>query len=232
MTIGNKGKFYLFPKGETFHFVRGGDDYELVNKPAAYAVRRRRGVDRKILEKCAPFFDWLTVVSAVNNSLTDEETKHARDSLREQAGVKPPEWYQQRINGMYQDASLTMQDKEQRYAEYRMVDGLPASCYRNTYITLRSFHTPSCERLLQWVEDDNAENWVLAMNLLAERAGERRYKNGGVQYELSVAQATKFMTEMVRHVHRDAIFYKELLEDGVVPSRSNAVYLRSFSFSL
>jgi hypothetical protein len=231
MTIGNKGKYYLFPKGETFHFVKAGDDFELVNKPVAYAIRKRRGSDRKVLEKCAPFFDWLTVVSAVNNSLTDEETKHALDLLREQVGVKPTEWYQQRVSGMYQDASLTTQDKEKRYADYRMVDALPFNC-RYTHLSARSFHTPSCERILQWVEDDNAENWVLAMNLIAERAGERRYKNNSIQYELSVEQATKFMTEMARHIHRDAIFYNEQLEDGVVPSRSNAVYLRSFSFTL
>jgi hypothetical protein len=230
MTIGNKGKFYLFPKGETFHFVKAGDDYELVNKPVAYAIRKKRGSDTKILAKCAPFFDWLSVVSSVNNSLTDEETKHARTMLHEQSGVKTPEWYQKRVNGMYQNTNLTTRDREVLYEEYRMSNVLPYS-FRN-YYAAKSFHTPSCERVLRWVEDDNAENWVLAMNLIAERAGTHRYRNGTAQYDLSVEQATKFIAEIARHVHRDSIFYKEQLEDGVVPTRSNAAYLRSFSFTL
>jgi hypothetical protein len=231
MTIGNKGKYYLFPKGETLHFVKAGDDFELVNKPVAYAIRKRRGSDRTILAKCAPFFDWLTVVSAVNNSLTEEETKHAINLMREQVGLQHTEWYQKRVQEMYTDASITTQDKEKRYADYRMIDSLPFNC-KYTHLSARSFHTASCERILQWVEDDNAENWVLAMNLIAERAGNRRYKNNSIQYDLSVEQATKFMAEIARHVHRDSIFYNEQLEDGVVPTRSNAVYLRSFSFSL
>ena len=85
---------------------------------------------------------------------------------------------------------------------------------------------------MNWVEDENAENWVLAMYVLAERAGNRRYRNGDVQFELTLEDATKYITEIARHVHRDSIFYTQQLDDGVVPSRSNAVYFRSHAFNV
>jgi hypothetical protein len=37
---------------------------------------------------------------------------------------------------------------------------------------------------------------------------------------------------VARHVHRDSIFTTVQLDDGEVPSRSNAVYFRSHSFSV
>ena len=233
MTIGNKGKFYLMPAGTTFHFVKAGDDYELVNKPVAYAIRKKRGADAKILAKCAPFFEWLTVVSAVNNSITNAETEHAKEVLREQSGLRTNAWYQKRLQDSYKpETKLTTLEREKIYADYRMSDMVPTSCTKYSYIKSRSFHTPSSERLLQWVEDDNAENWVLAMNLITERAGRRRYKKGGVQYELSLIEAIDFLTEIARHVHRDAIFRKEQLDDGEVPSRSNMKYFNCHVFSL
>lgn len=233
MTIGSKGKFYLMPHGSEFQFVKAGDDFELVNKPVAYAIRKKRGADRTILAKCEPFFDWLTVVSSVNNSLTSDEAEHARDVLREQCGLKTNAWYQKRLQDSYKpETKLTIMEREKIYADYRMSDMVPTSCTKYSYIKSRSFHTPSSERLLQWVEDDNAENWVLAMNLITERAGRRRYKNGGVQYELSVIEAIDFLTEIARHVHRDAIFRKEQLDDGEVPSRSNMKYFNCHVFSL
>jgi hypothetical protein len=233
MTIGNKGKFYLMPAGTTFQFVKAGDDYELVNKPVAYAIRKKRGSDTKILAKCAPFFDWLTVVSAVNNSITSEETEHAKEVLREQSGLRTNAWYQKRLQDSYKpETQLTTREREKIYADYRMIDMIPTSCTKFSYIKNRSFHTPSCERLMQWVEDENAENWVLAMNLIADRNGRRRYYMGNMNYGLTVEDAAVFLTEVARHVHRDSIFRKEQLDDGEVPSRANVKYMSCHEFTL
>ncbi len=85
---------------------------------------------------------------------------------------------------------------------------------------------------MQWVEGDNADNWVLAMNLLSERTGRRRWVDGEVQYQVELDQVTKYLLDVARHTHRDTVFYKEQLEDGVVPSRSNVMYFRSHNFSV
>jgi len=233
MTIGNKGKFYLMPHGTTFHFVKAGDDYELVNKPVAYAIRKKRGSDAKILAKCAPFFDWLTVVSSVNNRLTSEETKDAMDKMRTHVGLRTAAWYQSRLHESYKsESTMTTVERSKIYDDYRLIDMLPTTISKYSYVRYRTFHTASSELLMSWVEDENAENWVLAMYVLAERAGNRRWNNGDVCYELTLEAATKYITEVARHVHRDSIFTTVQLDDGEVPSRSNAVYFRSHSFSV
>jgi len=233
MTIGNKGKFYLMPTGTVFQFVKAGDDYELVNKPMAHAIRKKRGADVKILEKAKPFLDWLTVVSCVNNSLTSQETKDAMDKLRTQVGLHTADWYRERLQESYKpESTLSVTERSKIYDDYRTIDMLPTTVSKWSYVRYRTFHTPSSELLMNWVEDENAENWVLAMYVLAERAGNRRYRNGDVQFELTLEDATKYITEVARHVHRDSIFYTQQLDDGVVPSRSNAVYFRSHAFNV
>lgn len=233
MTIGNKGKFYLMPAGAVFQFVKAGDDYELVNKPVAHAIRKKRGADAKILEKAKPFLDWLTVVSCVNNTLTSEETKDAMDKMRTHVGLRTADWYRERLQESYKPESLmTAVERSKVYDDYRLIDIIPTTISKYSYVRYRTFHTPSSELLMNWVEGDNAENWVLAMYVLAERAGNRRYNSGELRFELTIETATNYLTEVARHVHRDAIFYKEQLDDGVVPSRSNAVYFRSHAFNL
>lgn len=229
MTIGNKGKFYLMPQGTTFHFAKAGDDYELVNKPIAHAIRRRRGADRKILEKCAPFFDWLTVVTGVSPRVTGEEASHAKNILREQVGVMAVDRYREMVQAAYNDKGMSDADRQKLFEDYRMADVLPVSLH-HTWMGHRRFHTPSAELIMKWVESDNADNWVLAMNVIADRAGRRRY-DSEINFHLDVETATKFVTDIARHVHRDAIFFKEQLDDGVVPTRSNDVYFRSHTFT-
>ncbi len=233
MTIGNKGKFYIIPFGAHYHFVKAGEDYELVDKPTAYAIRKKRGSDKNLLEKCKPFFDWLTVVSSINGVVSAVEVADARAVLVEQSGVRPFAFYKQRVEEMQKNsAAFSDEVRQERYSDYRMFDSIPASTTHYMYLSYRSFHTPSCERLMQWVEGDNADNWVLAMNLLSERTGRRRWVDGEVQYQVELDQVTKYLLDVARHTHRDTVFYKEQLEDGVVPSRSNVMYFRSHNFSV
>lgn len=233
MTIGNKGKFYIMPHGSHFHFVKAGEDYELVDKPTAYAIRKKRGSDTKLLDKCKPFFDWLTVVSAVNGVVSTPEALDARTILVEDAGIRPFAFYKQRVDEMQKNsAAFSDEVRQERYADYRLFDSIPASTTHYMYVSYRSFHTASCERLMEWVEGDDADNWVLAMNLLAERSGRRRWVDGEVNYQVELDQVTKYLLDVARHVNRDTVFYKEQLEDGVVPSRSNVMYFRSHNFSV
>ena len=230
MTIGNKGKFYIIPHDTTFHFVKAGDDYELVNKPIANAIRKRRGAERKLLEKCAPFFDWLTVVTSVNSRVTGAEALESKHVLREAVGVKSIDWYREKVQSTNSDKGMSSRERQKLYEDYRMCEVLPIALH-HTWMGDRRFHTASAEMLMEWVEGDDAEKWVLAMNIIADRMGHRRYMDRSLHYDLTISIATKFVTEIARHVHRNAIFYPEQLEDGVVPTRNNEVYFRSHSFT-
>lgn len=231
MTVGNKGKYYLMPQGSVFNFVKAGDDFELVNKPVAHAIRKRRGSDRLILKKCESFFDWLTVVSAVNPRITNEDATYAKDILRERVGVKPIAWYQKKVQESHADASMSNEDRTRLYHDYRMCDVLPVSLH-HTWMGNRRFHTPSAEILMQWIEGDDAEDWVLAMNVIADRTGFRRYVDSTINFELTHERATTFVKDIARHVHRESVFFREQLEDGEVPTRNNDVYFRTHSFLL
>lgn len=233
MTVGGGDKYYLINRGDRFVFAKDGDKFVLTNKPVAFAIRKKRGADRNILAKCEPFFDWLTVVTAVNNDFTHEETSKSMNVLREQSGLRTPQWYQKRLQETYEPSNnIDIAERQKVYDDYRLIDMVPTSLSRYMHLRYRTFHTPTAERLMQWVESDDPENWVQAMNVLADRAGGRRYRHGDVKFELQLKQAAKYLTEVARHVHRDTIFYKVQLEDGVVPSRCNDVYFRSHSFAL
>ena len=230
MTICRAGKSYLMPEGSRFHFAKVDDKFDLINKPVAHALRKKRGIDKALLTKCHPFLDWLTVVLPVNNNITNTESEEAIDVLRSSVGLNPPDWYHARVTESTREPLISAKVREQIYAEHRMIDHLPLVNY--AHFRSHWYHTSSCEKLLHWVTDESADRWVLAMYLIAEKAGGRSWLGDGVlRYNLSVEQATKFLLEMIRHVHRHTIFYKEQLDDGVMPSRSNAVYFNSFSFS-
>jgi hypothetical protein len=232
MTVTKNGKAWLMPYGSVFHFAKVGDDYELVNKPVAHAIRKKRGADRKLLKKCVPFFDWLTVVLSVDSRITNEDGSDAQDALRKQSGLKSTDWYREQWVSIVQRRTgpdNTQTEEHQRFQnDYRMSDSVPTATpyYRRPL----SFNTVSCEKLMQWVEGDNAENWVLAMNLLGERAGKRTWRED-YRYDLSVGQAIAYVLEVARHVNRDTVFFNEQLPDGVVPSRNNSHYMNTHVFS-
>ena len=231
MTIKKGGMEYLMPEGSRFHFVKAGEDYELVNKPEAHAIRKKRGADSKLMKKCAAFFDWLTVVSAVDSHITLYESNFAKDALREQSGLKSDEWYRQQWV-QYQSASTwpyTDERYQAMYDDYRMSGYIP--CTMRHYQSSIRFNTVSSEKFMEWVEGDNADNWVLAMNLIAERAGKPRWSGQEQWFSLDVDAAAKFVMDVSRHVNRDSVFHLVSLPDGVVPSRTNEKYMRTHTFS-
>ena len=233
MTVTNKGKAWLMPHGSVFQFVKAGDDFELVNKPVAHAIRKKRGADRKLMEKCAPFFDWLSVVLSIGDRITKTESDWAQDKLRTQSGLKSSDWYREqwrtKVSNRTHPDDVTTERAQQMQNDYRMSDCVPS--YASYYRSLRVFNTVSCEKFMQWVEGDDAEYWVLAMNLIGERAGARRWADSEYQFILTVNQAANYVMEIARHVNRDTVFFTEQLPDGVVPSRNNSQYMNAHVFS-
>lgn len=224
MTIGNQGKRYLLSKDDVFRFVKAGEDYEIVNPPVGYSIRKKRGIDKKILSKAKPFLDWLTVVTAVSGTVTREEGEYAMELLANETGVKNNDYYRKLLNDYKEEM------REKIYTEYRYCDSIPVSG-RNTYLRNRLFHKQSCVKLLEWVMGDMADRWVLAMHLIAMRQGYRRW-SGNETFDLTAERAAEYLTEIICHVHRDEIFVKEQVEVGEIPSKRNMHYWNEIQFTL
>jgi hypothetical protein len=234
MVIHNYGadKRYFIPVGAAFQFAPAGEGFELVNKPVAYSIRKKRNSLKRELAQQQSFKDWLTVVLSVASVVSEEETAHATDVLRGEVGLRPHEWYAERRTAFFKDKPVFDQVAyTEIHKEYYMSDNLPAAHYY-TAATQRKFHTAGCERLLQWVTGEDADKWVLAMNLIAGRAGRRRYLvKGGTEYRTELDKVLDYLQEITLHAHRDTAFYKEQLPDGVLPSRTNRRYFQAIALS-
>ena len=224
---------YVIPRNATFRFVPSGESFDLVDKPVAYSIRKKRNSLKHELAQQQPFADWLTVISSVTNVVSDDEVTQASDVLRSEVGLRSHEWYIERrtatikaienSNDYYSEAYM------RAHAEYYVSDNLPAT-FNRTYVNQRKFNPATCERLLQWVTGTDANKWVLAMNLIAGRTGRRRYTSGTgfskAEYQAEQRLIMAFLHEITLHVYRDKAFYQEQMPDGVLPSRSNRHYFQ------
>lgn len=233
MTINkNNGKNYFIPLVEPLNFAPTGDDFELVNKPVAFSIRKKRNSLKHELAQQQPFMDWLTVVMSVAHVVGDDEVEHASGVLRGELGLPSHEWYSERRTAFHKtNVPHDPQEYLRHYEEYSMSQNLPVG-FHFTYASRRKFHTAGCERLLQWVSGTDADKWVLAMNLIAGRAGRRRYlsrprmSGANVEYHLELGHVMSYLQEVTLHAHRDTAFYREQLPDGVLPSRTNRHYFQ------
>ena len=233
MVIHNYGadKRYFIPVGAAFKFVPNGDGFDLVDKPVAYSIRKKRNSLKHELAQQQSFKDWLTVVLSVASVVSEPEAGQATDVLRGELGLLSREWFEERRRNSYRDS--TREDNVRIHREYEMSENLPANYY-SAYAKHRKFHTAGCERLLQWVTGEDANKWVLAMNLIAGRAGRRRYMHSGewrCEYHISVERVVDYLQEITLHVYRDKTFHKKQMPDGVLPSRSNRRYFQAVALS-
>jgi hypothetical protein len=234
MVIHNYGadKRYFIPACAAFQFAPAGEGFELVNKPVAYSLRKKRNSLKHELAQQQPFMDWLTVVLSVASVVSEGETEHATDVLRGEVGLRSHEWYAERRTEFFKGNPVF--DKvayTEMHKEYYMSEHLPAAHYY-TAATQRKFHTAGCERLLQWVTGEDADKWVLALNVIAGRAGRRRYLvKGGTEYRTELDKVLDYLQEITLHVHRDKAFDRVQLPDGVLPSRSNRRYFQAIALS-
>jgi hypothetical protein len=231
MTIASYGKGYCMPHGTQFNFVPSGDGFELVDKPVAYSLRKKRNSLKHELAQQQSFKDWLTVVLSVTNEVAGDEIAHADSVLRREVGLRPHEWFAERKSQGNKDPSNTQQEYIRLNREYNVSGSLPAS-YSYENAAQRKFYTVGCERLLQWVTGEDADKWVLAMNLIAGRACPRRFSQQNTyKVKAELDTMTDYLQEITLHVYRDKAFDRVQLPDGVLPSRTNRRYFQAEALS-
>jgi len=212
-----EGRSYLILPGEVFKFSKVGDKYFFLNKPVAYAYRKRRGVLKQVMKKYDAFRDWLTVVTAINNETPQEEEMHVNEMFSAAAGVVTHSQVEA------EKAKRVKENSDYPFALAALAHHLwqaPYSNYRDA-----GFCTAHCAVLDKWIAGDNAEDWVNAMKVIALRYG--RYVYGRHVYILEFGDADRVLREIASHLHRDEVFEIVRLPDGQVPSRTNANYFKS-----
>jgi len=217
-------KAYFFPDGGKLEFQVAGNHHLLLNKPVAYATRANRNVAMKIMTKYQPFMDWLQVVAGVKREIDMDEAQEACDRLRHLAGVSSEEAYDKAIRTL----APTLIDDERwtLYDERRNAGFLPFRGSNSRY-AYTHFHRPSCAMLDSWLTDENAENWVQAMHVIARHQGiHLHFRDVGGAYRntktiLPIDKAVDFLKAMTSFLHRDEVFTRERLPDGQLPTKTN-----------
>lgn len=201
--------------------------FELEEKPVAYHKRLRFRVVNEYMEQLQPFFNWCDLVEDFDNGTNVDFHGVARETLeqlRTECGLEPDanKW-----QDLYDKASKLPHDdplKEQMFDEWRMFDALPRGGRYGT-----KFHTPSCEVFLNWLTDPVGTNWVKAKTFIITQAGGYNWKQGA--YIVTKEQARDYLKDLVLHVHRDKCFKLVPTLDGEVPTKRNAQYFNTFTFT-
>ena len=201
--------------------------YELSERPVAYHKRLRHRVVKEYMDQLQPFFDWCDLVEDFDNKTTTDfhqVAKETLEQLRAECGLEPDanKW-----QDLYEEATkLAHGDpmKEQMFDEWRMYDNLPRGGRYGV-----KYHTPSCKVFLEWLTDTSGFNWVKAKTFLVTQAGGYNWKQSA--YIVTKAQAYDYLKDLVLHVHRDRCFKLVPVVDGAVPTKRNAEYFNTFTFS-
>ena len=105
-----------------------------------------------------------------------------------------------------------------------MLGQLPFSNYRNTK---HVFHTESCQVVEQWLTG-SPEDWVDVLGIIGDRMGRYLYREQ--RRVIHMNDVHEFCELIAGHLYRDEVFKIVKLEDGEVPTRTNAHFFQSFKF--
>jgi hypothetical protein len=218
MFLVHDSKEYLMQPGDVFRFAKTGGKYFFLNKPVAYNYRKTKGALAKVMDKYAPFLDWLQVVSSVTNIVDRDKEEYVKERFYSEAGVvtrgqvAAEQDKRQKANKQY-DYSLSELSNRIHYAPY--------SGYRNS-----GFSTPHCRVLDRWLTSENPEDWVVAMEFLAVKYGGYRYTTS--HHILHFDKAVTAIENIASHLYRDTVFERVRLPDGKRPSRTNEKFFNSY----
>jgi hypothetical protein len=218
MFLVHDGKEYLMGRGDVFKFAKVGGKYFFLNKPVAYNYRKIRGALSKVMEKYAPFLDWLQVVSAVTNTVDKEREIYVRELFYSEAGVVTLE--QVRAEQDKRQKESSSYDYSLNELTHRLYHA-PFSTYRNV-----GFSTAHCRVIDRWMASENPEDWVVAMELLTVKYGTYGYASH--RHVLHFDKAITAIENIASHLYRDTVFERVRLPDGKRPSRTNEKFFNSY----
>ena len=229
-------KSYLLEDGKdkSLKFKRvSPESYELIDVPVEYAIRKKRGMEKKYLKDCEPFLEWMELVQSIDNTPKDpvEEMLTAMNVLYKELGLMSTEEFEKWSEEWNtKPVSATTVD---RWAISRNREFLPHGGRGAWRGDRAGFHTESCKLLMGWVTGPLSENWVTAYYILMKQQGERGYRNINGVREFLVwlhrESAVEYLKDVILHLHSDECFVKEPLAQGEIPTKQNAEYFKVFT---
>jgi hypothetical protein len=227
-------KSYLLEDGKdkSLKFKRvSPETYELIDVPVEYAIRKKRGMEKKYLKDCEPFLDWVDLVKSIDNTPTDPvaDIKVAMDVLYKELGLMSADEFERWSESWAKKAELERPD---RWAISRYREHLPHGGKGQWRGYDKGFHTKGCEILMNWITSPMNDNWATALYVLTKNQGTRQsFRQNGdfnVTIKLTRADTVEYLKEIILHVHFDECFVREPLGAGEIPTKQNSEYTNLF----
>jgi len=211
-------------RGQSLKFVpvdktpQGNPLFEVENAPDVLAYRVRRGQADAIVEKrFGAFLEWVALTASIVQGITDKEQSESYTQFKTALGytVEFLDAHEKRVAGLPWEG-----EREQVIGAINLTHGLPYT----PAMRAASFHRPSSELLAAWMEGDNAEHWLCALNVIQDRVAPYAYNRGASP--IVVARIRDYVKSITAFLHRDEAFKVVTLTPGTVPSKCNTEYFR------
>jgi len=221
---------YLLEEGKTVKFKKvGSETYELVTSIAEYAIRKKRGSEKKFVRECSKFLDWMELVQSIDNQNSDpkQEMDDAMNVLYKELGLMSTlefdRWCQ---------SEEGMRDTD-RYEQNRLRQHAPHATSA-IWRARDSFHTEGCKLILNWITEPMSDKWVTALYIMMYNAGKRAYRSGAMSWNVTLDRkaAEDYITELVKHVYFEHCFDKVPLGAGEIPTKQNVEYQTTYRLTL
>lgn len=227
MCLVHKNKRFLLPHDKSFKFKATPDSTEMIDVPIEYAIRKKRGMEKKYLKDCEPFLEWMELVQSIDNlpKIPEQEMTDAMNELYKSLSCISEAEFDKWYEDNHSKDPIAWTYKRNREA-------LPHSGRGYWRRTPSGYHTQACKILMDWITSPLSENWVTAYYVIMKQQGQGGHVLVGNSREwirtLTRDSAVEYIKETILHLHRDECFAKEPLGEGEVPTKQNTEYFNVY----
>lgn len=227
VVVHHNNNSYLLREGKTIKFKKvSPETYELIASCPEYAIKKKRGTEKKFVRECSKFLDWMELVQSIDNQnlLPEKEMQEAIDIMLVELGLLTDSEFNkwgQTADGLRDRTLLWEQTRFRKHVPHAM-QGL----WRAT----NGFHTEGCKLIMNWITSPMSDKWVIALYIMMFNSGERSYAHPNHRWVISLTRDTaeRYITELVKHVHFEHCFDKVPLRAGEIPTKQNAEYQTTY----
>jgi hypothetical protein len=217
---------YLLGEGKTIKFKKvGPETYELVASTAEYAIRKKRGSEKKFVKECSKFLDWMELVQSIDNKNRNPESEMegAMDTVLVELGLLTNDEFDKWCQ------TDEGQRNPDRWEQNRLRKHVPHAM-KGLWRSTGGFHTEGCKLILNWITEPMSDKWVTALYIMMFNGGKRGYDrlDRGWTITLSRKEAEDYIAELVKHVYFEHCFDKVPLGAGEIPTKQNVEYQTTY----
>jgi len=230
VVVKHNGNSYLLGQDKTIKFKKVGPEaYELVAACSEYAIKKKRGSEKKFVKECKPFLDWMELVQSIDNQNAnpEKEMEEAMDTMLVELGlltnIEFDKWCQ----------TAEGQRNPDRWEQSRLRKHVPHAV-KGLWRATNGFHTDGCKLILNWITEPMSDKWVTALYIMMFNVGERGYDRPNHKWGIKLTRdlAERYIEELVKHVHFEHCFNKVPLGAGEIPTKQNVEYETTYSLTL